>query len=283
MFEILAFLFGLSQPTDLPPVELAALTPVPQLVGESPAPVVAAKAALIYDLGSGKVLYEQNAHERRPIASLTKLMTAIIARENFELSEIVVVSENAADEPPAKVWLRPGEQISVEALLNAALIESGNDAAVALAEHFVDGESAFVAAMNAKAKVLGLKNTHFTNPVGYDDENGENYSSAYDLALLSNYVRRDPVLKKIVGTQRTSVLSADGKIRHNLVSTNILFNSYLDIQGLKTGSTVDAGEGVAAIAKITTGQEVLAIVLDSPNRFQEAKTLLEWADTNFRW
>ncbi len=283
MFELLAFVFGLSTPTDLPPVELAALQPVPQLVGESPAPVVNAKAALIYDLGSGKVLYEKNAHERRPIASLTKLMTAIVVRKNYDLKEIVTVSENAAAQPPAKVWLRPSEQISVEALLQAALIESGNDAATALAEHYAGGESAFVAAMNTKVTQLGLKNTHFTNPVGYDDENGENYSSAYDLALLGGYVRRDPVLKKIVGTHRTSVLSTNGKIRHNLVSTNILFNSYLDIQGLKTGSTVDAGEGVAAIARMTSGQDVLAIVLDSPNRFQEAKTLLEWADRNHRW
>ncbi len=283
MFELLAFIFGLSTPTDLPPVELAALQPVPQLVGESPAPVVNAKAALIYDLGSGKVLYEKNAHERRPIASLTKLMTAIVVRKNYDLKEIVTVSENAAAQPPAKVWLRPSEQISVEALLQAALIESGNDAATALAEHYAGGESAFVAAMNTKVTQLGLKNTHFTNPVGYDDENGENYSSAYDLALLGGYVRRDPVLKKIVGTHRTSVLSTNGKIRHNLVSTNILFNSYLDIQGLKTGSTVDAGEGVAAIARMTSGQDVLAIVLDSPNRFQEAKTLLEWADRNHRW
>jgi D-alanyl-D-alanine carboxypeptidase (penicillin-binding protein 5/6) len=283
MFDFLALLFGVAEPVGLPSPDLIGFDTIPVLTGESPAPIVNAKSALVYDLGSGKVLFEKSAHTRRPVASLTKLATALTVREHFDLTEIVTVSENAAAQPPAKVWLRPGEKISVEALLNALLIESGNDAAIALSEHFPGGQTEFVKAMNIKIESLNLKNTHFANPVGYDDEAGQNYSSAYDLAIIGNAVLSDPVLQAIVGTHRRIVTDEIQSVAHPLVSTNILFNSYLNIQGLKTGSTDAAGECVAAIARLESSHEVLAIVLDSPNRFQEAKNLLEWANRNFRW
>lgn len=264
----------------LPPLDLISITSAPQLSTPRRAPVGGSKSALVLDLASGKILFAKNAHERRPIASLTKLMTAVVARENFDLAEIVTVSENAARQPAAKIWLRASEQISVRDLLAATLIESGNDAAIALAEHAGD-EPAFVAKMNAKAVALGLTDTHFANPVGYDDP--ENFGTAYDLAILAGYVLRDPVLREIAATQREVVLSTDGTVVHPLVSTNILFNSYLDIRGLKTGSTKDAGACLAAIARSADGREVLAIVLDSPNRFQETKGMLEWALSSHRW
>lgn len=260
--------------------DLLRVAPIPQHVGESPAPVVQAASAIIYDLGTGKILYEKNAYRSRYVASLTKLMTAVVARENYQLDESVIISRTASEQPAAKVWLRAGEQISVRGLLAGALIESGNDAAYALAEHFGKIED-FVAQMNTKAKMLGLKNTHFSNPVGFDSPN--NYSSAYDLAILSSYVLRDPVLREIAETQRLEIFDTSGNISHKLLSTNILFNSYLDIRGLKTGSTKDAGECLAAVARTPEGRNILAIVLASPNRFQEAKSMLEWAHLNYRW
>lgn len=282
MLEVLAFLFGVAQSSStLPDLELISTAPVPQFVADHPAPVVSATAVLVYDLGSGKVLYEKNAHARLPVASLTKLMTAVIVRENFALDDIVTVSAEASAQPPAKVWLRRGEQITVKNLLPALLIKSGNDAAIALAEHFQGGISAFIRQMNIKAGLLGLKNTHFANPVGYDDEHG--YSSAYDLAILSGYLLNDVFLREIVGTQRRVVADTIRSVAHALVSTNILFNSYLDIHGLKTGSTEEAGECLAVISRTTAGRDILAIVLDSSNRFQEGKLLLEWASTNFKW
>ena len=283
MLESLFFLLGLTQiqePATLLSPDLIDFSPVPQLVESRPAPVVGAKAAIVLDLNSGKVLFDKNMDERKPIASLTKMMTAVIARENFALDETVTVSENAASQPPAKINLKLNEQITVENLLYAILIRSGNDAAVALAEHF-GGIEIFSEKMNAKAVKLNLKNTRFANSVGYDDP--ENYSTVYDLALLAGYVLNDPLLKEIVSTDRATIYSADGKTAHHLVSTNVLFNSYLDIRGLKTGSTEEAGECFAAIARAEDGRETLAIVLDSPNRFQEVKVLLEWANSSHHW
>lgn len=280
MLDSIFILLGLAQePAVMPAPNLIDFSPAPQLIAPSPAPVINAKAAIVFDLGSGKVLYEKNADKRLPIASLTKLMTVVVARENFSLDEVVTISENAANQPPAKIWLKPGEKISVEDLIKTALIRSGNDATVALAEHSNDLEN-FVAQMNEKAITLGLQNTHFTNPVGYDDP--KNYSTVYDLALLASYVLRDPLLKNIAAQNRETIFSTENRAYH-LASTNVLFGSYLDIRGLKTGSTEEAGACFAAMAKSEDARETLAIVLDSPNRFQEAKVMLEWAESNFRF
>ncbi|MFH1375777.1 MAG: D-alanyl-D-alanine carboxypeptidase family protein [Patescibacteria group bacterium] len=282
MLESLFLLLGLSaEPAFAPPaLEHLMIHPVPQLTELRPAPIVDAASALVLDLGSGKILFEKNSQDARAIASLTKLMTAVVARENFDLTEVVTVSKDAAAQPPAKIWLRAGEKITVENLLKATLMESGNDAALSLAEHKY-GVAEFVEKMNRKVAALGLQQTHFTNPIGYDDP--ENYGTAYDLALLSGYVLRDPLLKEIAATQRDIITDTQQTNTHHLLSTNILFNTYLDIRGLKTGSTDAAGECLAAIAQNENGNNVLAIVLDSPNRFQEAKIMLNWAIENFRW
>jgi len=280
MFDALSLLFGTTMAVQLPDPQQLTVAPIPQISEPYPAPVVAAESALVIDIESGKVLFQQNVDEPRPIASLTKLMTAIVARDAFALDEIVIVSKHAAEQPPAKVWLKEYEQITVEQLLNAALIESGNDAAVALAEHFPGGLDNFVAAMNAKAATLGLRHTHFANPLGFDDE--ANYSSARDISLIAQRVLRDPVLRDIVETQKKTIESEDG-IRHQLESTNDLFGSYLDIHGLKTGTTPAAGQSLAAIARGNRENNVFAIVLDSPSRFHEAKIMLEWALSSHRW
>ncbi len=241
-------------------------------------PVVAAKSAIVVDLDSGKTLFEKNAETKLPIASLTKLMTAIVARENYTLDEFVIVDEEAASQPPAKIWLLKGEQITVENLLKATLIESANDAATALAAKM--GTKKFVEKMNSKATVLGLTNSSFANPVGYDDD--ENFSTARDLSLLAQYFLRDKFLRETAATAKAGIASTNG-IVHELYSTNNLFGSYLNIRGLKTGLTEEAGECVAAIAQTKNGKNVLALVLNSPKRFQEAKALLTWAAENFRW
>jgi len=280
MFDALSLLFSTKMAAQLPDPMMLAIAPIPEISEPYPAPVIAADSAFIIDLASGKVLFEQNADKPRPIASLTKLMTAIVARDSFGLDDIVTVSAHAAAQPPAKIWLRQGEHMTVEQLLHAALIASGNDAATALAEHFPGGIESFVAAMNAKAKTLGLRHTHFANPIGFDD--AENYSSARDISLLAQRVLRDPVLRGIVETAKENLESADG-IAHAFHSTNHLFGSYLDIRGLKTGTTPAAGQCLAAIARGDQGNDVLAIVLDSPSRFNETKIMLEWALANHSW
>lgn len=276
MLNLLSFVFGLAEPRALPDVRLITVAAAPILTTKSVAPVIEAPSALVLDLGSGKILYEKNIHDRVAVASLTKLMTALVVRENFELNEVVTVSRLAASQEPAKIWLNAGEQITVGNLLKGLLIASGNDVAVALAEHFPGGSEKFVARMNQKARALNLKNTHFANPVGFDDPG--NFSSAYDLSLLARLALRDEVLKTIFATQNGEAADVSGRNVHQLTSTNRLFGSYLDIRGLKTGSTELAGECLAAIAK-KNGRETLALVLNSPNRFQEAKVLLEWAES----
>ena len=282
MLDAVFSLLGFAQNAIVLPSESVLEIPSPpQLVGEALTPSVKAESVIVMDVASGSILYSKNAQEKKPIASLTKLATALVVRENYALDDVVVVSKNAAAQPAAKVWLLNGEEIKVENLLKALLIESGNDAAVALAEN-MGSEKEFIEAMNAKMEKLGLKNTHFENPVGYDA--AENYSTAYDIARLAGYFLRDAVLREIVATNKTSVYSTDGLIKHELYSTNNLFGSYLTIKGLKTGLTDDAGECIAALAENEeNGKQVLAIVLNSPNRMQESKALLTWALQNFRW
>jgi D-alanyl-D-alanine carboxypeptidase (penicillin-binding protein 5/6) len=279
MFDALTLLFG--SPFVSVDLAMPSVARVPELHAPFLAPVVAAKSVLVVDLGSGVTLFEKSANQRLPIASLTKLMTAVVAREHYDLDTVVTVSRKAAAMEPAKAWLRPGEKITVRELLGALLIASANDAAVALAEHFPGGAEKFVAAMNQKSKALNLRQTHFVNPTGLDEIGS--YSTTRDLSVIASYVLRDPLLAELVATKQKTVASLDGKTKHELHSTNKLFGSYLEIHGLKTGSTRDAGECLAAIARNSREADVLAIVLDSPNRFQEAKVLLEWANTAHKW
>ncbi|MFH1546051.1 MAG: D-alanyl-D-alanine carboxypeptidase family protein [Patescibacteria group bacterium] len=274
LFSLLGFDFNGVQP---PPLEILEIHAAPRLA-EFSQPVVRAEAALVMDLESGRILFAKNAEQKRAVASLTKLMTAIVARENYDLDEIVTVSTEAAKQPAAKIWLTVGEQISVGSLLKAILIESANDAAIALAEKM--GLEKFMEKMNLKAEALGLRNSNFENPVGYDA--AENFSTARDLATLAGYFLRDEVLREIAKTPRAGIAATNG-IVHELYSTNNLFGTYLDIRGLKTGRTDEAGECLAAIARMENGKEILAIVLNSPKRFQETKALLTWAEKSHRW
>ncbi|MCF7836253.1 serine hydrolase [Candidatus Gracilibacteria bacterium] len=279
MLESFFTLLGLvSKPTfEPPPLKVLEIHASPQLAKFSE-PVIAAKAAIIIDIDSGKVLFEKNSAKRLPIASLTKLMTAVVARENYELDDFVIVSQNASQQPAAKIWLQIGEKLLVKDLLKAVLIESANDAATALAEKM--GMEKFVERMNSKAQVLGLRDSSFANPVGYDDET--NFSTVADLATLAKYFLRDDFLRETAATGKTGIASTSG-IVHELYSTNNLFGSYLEIRGLKTGLTEEAGECLAAISRIENGKEILAIILNSPKRFQEGKALLTWAAKSFRW
>jgi D-alanyl-D-alanine carboxypeptidase (penicillin-binding protein 5/6) len=280
MFESFFALIGLAgEPaTKFPPLEILEIHAAPRMIAEYSEPLVGASAAIATDLDSGRILFAQNIDAELPIASLTKLMTAIVVRENYDLDDVVVVSRNAAEQPPAKIWLTTGEKMTVGNLLRGMLIESGNDAATALGESI--GTEEFVAKMNEKAAELGLRKTHFANPVGFDD--AANYSTAREIALIAQYFLRDALLREIVGTHKMTIFNELGGA-HHLVSTNILFNGYLDIRGMKTGSTDEAGECVAAVAANASGKNILALVLDSPNRFQEAKGILDWATKNWRW
>lgn len=241
------------------------------------APVLSAEAAIAYDTASKTVLYKKNIFEMREMASISKLMTAIIVLDNHKLDEKLTVSKKAADMISSKIWLLPSEEISAENALYGLLIASGNDAAVALAEFDSVTEENFVKKMNAKAHEIGLTNTHFSNAAGLDDKNS--YSTAYDILKLSLKALEYPFIKKAVALQKLEIRSTNGKIKHKLKNTNeLLGNDYFNFYGLKTGKTEGAGPSFVGLAKAKNGNEILTVVLGSNNRFQDTKVLLDWVE-----
>lgn len=244
-------------------------------------PIIEASSSIAIDLDTGKILYEKNAHERRAIASITKLMTLLIILEENDLSEVVTVSNNAAGVEGSTMFLRSGEQILLENLVYGAIIHSANDSAYAMAEHNAGSIKAFVEKMNTKALELGLVNTHFANPAGLD--NPQNYSSAYDVAKLGKYVYEDEFIKKAASIKELKVNSISGNYTHQLTSTNDLLDSYLNIKGLKTGKTDIAGLCLISVAENNSQDEIITVVLGSPARFTETKILVDWVFRAYSW
>ncbi|MBN1494144.1 D-alanyl-D-alanine carboxypeptidase [Candidatus Peregrinibacteria bacterium] len=245
-------------------------------------PLVDAESAIIIDFESGKILYEKNSNQKMQIASITKLMTAIIALEEGNMDEIVTVSTNAAKQEGSKIWLLSGERITFKNLLYAVLIHSGNDAAYAIAEHLGNGDvKIFVEKMNQKAKDLGLLSTHFENPIGFDAK--ENYSTAYDLSLLARYAYRKPFIRTAVKIKSMSISSTDNKQSHELKSTNEMLDGFLNVLGLKTGHTELAGLCFVSIIQNNEGRKIISVVLKSPDRFFETKSMALWAFKSFVW
>lgn len=243
-----------------------------------------AKAAIAVDFRSGATLYGKNIHEKLQIASITKLMTAIIINEEESGEEKVKVSRKAANTPGSKIWLYPGEIMTVGNLLEALLIHSANDAAVALAEYNAVTEEEFVKKMNEKAEKLGLKETRFTNATGLDEN--KSYSTAWDISLLATYAYKKARIRELVSHSEGKIRSVDGDITHDLKTTNEILGGPLNIVGLKTGNTILAGPSFVSIAKgpnPSLRQEVITVILNSPQRFAESTKLLEWIYSAHTW
>lgn len=244
-------------------------------------PIIRAKSSIVTDLTSNEVLYEKNSHQERAIASITKLMTMLIILDENKPDDIVTVSNNAAKTEGSTMFLRAGEKITVENLIYGSLINSANDAAVALAEHNAGSVHKFVEKMNKKATELQLLDSNFSNPIGLD--NGDNYSSAYDVAKMAQYLYQNNFIKKAAKIKKMDVRSVSGNLTHKLESTNELLGSYLKINGLKTGTTDAAGACLVAIAENANGREIITVVLASPDRFQESKILIDWIFRAYKW
>jgi len=274
--------FGVSETIEnFDEVNLIEVNPIPVLKHESLAPDIKAKSALIMDYNTGLLLYEKNIHDRLPMASLTKIMVAIIILEEHDLDEVVTVESKIDQEVGVRIWLRQYEKMTVENLLQALLIPSAGDAAIALAEYHSGSVDAFVDVMNKRAKELNLIDTHFKNPIGLDDN--DHYSSVYDLAILSKYALHMQTFRNIVRMKKTTIKSVDGRFEHDLRSTNYLLNSYLNILGVKTGTTDAAGQSLINLARNDSGYEIIAVLLNSPNRFQENKSMIDWAFRSYVW
>ncbi len=246
------------------------------------APLLSAQSVLVVDPDSGAIFYKKQAFVRRPIASITKVMTALVVLEQAaDLQIAVTVPKAAANVPGSRAGLGVGERWAVLNLLRAMLIDSGNDAAYALAYHFGGGQlQPFVAAMNAKASALNLKDTHFGNPAGFDED--DNYSTANDVLLLARTALDNQIFRQIVGTKELTIANQAKTRSLRLLSTNQLLGGYLDVTGIKTGRTAEAGQSLLSLAE-RDGKRVLAVVLNSPDRFQESKILLDWVYTAFQW
>lgn len=240
------------------------------------------QAAILIDEDSGTVLYEKNADEQRPIASITKVMTLLLTFRALEegrvtLEDLVPVSEHAYGMGGSQIWLEPGEQMTLNEMLKAICISSANDAAVAVAEYVGGSESVFAEMMNAKAKELGMENTHFMNACGLDEEN--HYSTARDVSVMSRELMKHQTVIQYTGIWTDSLRGGQTQ----LVNTNKLLKTYAGATGLKTGTTSGAGVCIAATAE-RNGMGLLAVVLGSPSsaeRFVAATRLLDYGFANY--
>lgn len=243
-------------------------------------PVLSAGEAILVDLATNRVLYKKLDNTRRPIASVTKLMTALVVLEDLNPDEVVTVTEHAAFQPESRMNLRPGEKISARELVKGALIASANDAACALEDHY--GKEKIVDLMNKKAAFLGMVNTHFVETTGLDEGN---QSTVADLAILANYALKNKEVAYAVGTIQYTVTSVDGSAQYQITTSNRLLKNFSDVVGVKTGYTQEAGNCLVAAAE-REGHRLVAIVLNVPNndvRFSEARELLDWGFDNFKW
>ena len=260
-------------------VELSRISDYPVLKDSVFPLVVAAQAAMAIDADSGAILFEKNPNLKLRPASTTKIMTALVAVDEFDLDEVVTVGE-ASRSIGQTADLVAGEQMTVENLLYALLVNSGNDAALALANHDAGGYDKFVERMNEKAAKLHLINTYYRNVSGVEQEG--HLTTVRDLLTLTKEVVRQPTLAKIVATKEITIVSIDGKYQHRLVNLNQLLGRLAGITGVKTGWTELAGE--CLVASVTRdGRTVLTAILNSPDRFGETEKLIEWVFDNYEW
>ncbi len=236
-------------------------------------PYVTAHSAVLLDLETGELLYDRDGNVQRPPASTTKIMTAILALELTEPEEITTVSEKAGGVGESSIYLDKGDKIKIGELLEGALLSSGNDACVALAENTAGSQDEFIRLMNQKAASLGAYNTNFVNPNGLPDPN--HYSTAFDLALITRYAMNNPQFAEIV-SQKYSVISfEEPRKSQNAKNTNKLLWNYSLADGVKTGTTNAAGKCLVASAS-KDGRRLICVVLNAPDRFGDAQRLLQW-------
>ena len=243
---------------------------------------ISSPAAILMDANSGKILFQKNAHDQRPCASITKVMTLLLVMEALDsekirLDDIVTTSAHAASMGGSDIWLEEGEQMTVDEMIKATAVASANDAAVALAEHICGTEDDFVREMNEKAKSLGMKDTVFMNCNGLDEEG--HITSAYDVAVMSRELIRHPKIFEYTSIWLDSLRGGETQI----VNTNKLLRTYDGITGLKTGTTGDAGSCITATAE-RDGMSLIAVVLGSDSgkeRFKDAATLLDYGFANY--
>ena len=253
-------------------------SPLPVLKDQAKYPILSAQSVMAVDLTSGVTLYEKDSNKALLPASTTKIVTALVALDTYQLDQVLRVGKvNVVGQ---KMGLIQGEEIKFSDLLNGLLIYSANDAAEVLASNHPGGRELFIALMNKKVKDLGLNNTHFNNPTGLD--NGAQYVTAKDLIVVSKYAMKNPLFAKTVGTKEITVKSVDGRISHRLTNINKLLGSVEGILGVKTGWTEVARENLVTEVS-RKNKRVMIVVLGSSDRFGETTELIDWIYQNYTW
>jgi D-alanyl-D-alanine carboxypeptidase len=237
----------------------------------SPQLRLAARAAIVVDAASGRVLWARHAHRRLPVASTTKIMTALLALRQLRPDALVTVAPAATRVPLVKEGLRPRERVRAWKLFHGLLLYSGNDDAAALAIETAGTRNAFVARMNAEARALGLRDSHFSTPSGVIDR--DNYSSAWDLAALTRVAVRDPRFRAIVRKRVARIPWSAPTFEKVYVNKNPLIGSYRGADGVKTGWTTLAGHCLV-VSATRGGRKIIAVVLHDANAPADAKRLL---------
>lgn len=265
----------------LPPWPIAVPTPAPypvNVTGVYPGPEITATGVVVLDLDSGVFLYKRNENVPVSPASTTKLLTALVALDNYNLDDVVTIGSMNID--GQSMGLVPGEQMTVENLLYGALIYSGNDAAWALSAYYPGGEPKFVEAMNAKAKALHLTHSSFTNPVGYDDPNHK--MTPVDLALLGEAALNNKTIAKMVAIPEITISDVTHTYFHQLKNVNELLGKIPGVGGIKTGWTEEAGENLITMVQ-RNGHKVIIVTLHSQDRFGDTSRLIDWIFGNYQW
>ncbi len=242
-------------------------------------PSLSAQSAVLIEAESGEVVCEKNAHARLPMASTTKIMTALVALELAAPDTVIAVDGRAVGTEGSSIYLCEGEMLTLEELLYALMLESANDAAVAIAIGLCGSTEAFADAMNAKATDLGLSNTHFANPHGLDAE--AHYTTAYELALIAKKALENPLFKTIVSTRKITIPHQNTDGVRLLVNHNKMLRQYDGCIGVKTGYTQKSGRCLVSAAE-RDGVTVIAVTLHSPDDWKDHTKLLDYGFANYR-
>lgn len=276
---------GFSQNIVLSESTKVATTKPPENVTNSLGVKIDARSALMVDRKSGKILFEKNSQEKMAIASITKLMTAVVALESrINLEDTVVIENDFVELEGADIDLQQAEELKVNDLFFGTLVASGNDAASALAETVSGDVDSFILQMNKKASELNMTNTHFASVSGLDTEG--HYSTANDLVKLADEAFNKPKILEATSTKRYEIVPKDGTPRTYNNTDKLLTSSYPKLKAGKTGYTEDAGFCLLALSGDGQGNQIITVLLGAElngNQFQETKALIDWAYRTYSW
>ncbi|MBE7061498.1 MAG: D-alanyl-D-alanine carboxypeptidase [Clostridiales bacterium] len=234
---------------------------------------------IVMEVGTGRVLFEQNACEKKYMASTTKIITALAVIENTNMSDIITVSKQTVGVEGSSIYLEEGEKLSVKDLLYGLMLRSGNDCAETLAVHCSGTIEKFAKLMNETARKIGAVNSNFVNPHGLHDDN--HYTTAYDLALITSYAMKNQIFREIVGTKSVTIPFTTRDFDRHLVNKNKILTTLEGATGVKTGFTKKAGRCLVSSCK-RNGMEVVCVVLNCAPMFERSTLLIENAFNEYK-